>query len=333
MGVSIKDVAQLANVSTSTVSHVINKTRNVNPDTEAKVLLAIKKLNYNVNPLARTLRSGNSKLIGYVVAHLSSFFLDIGLKMEEILEKEGYKLIYLNSNEDKNKEKENIQRLVMQNIDGLIIAPVDSECSYMNQVINHRCPCVFLDRQPFGYQSDFVMSTNIKGAYEGTKILLNKGYKKIGFIGSHNDKTMNERLEGFQKAIMESGIILNQNYVKISNNHNLSLKELKYGDCYSNTKELIEKNNIEALFCSTDITSISVLQYLKDNNLNVPNDIDIVCFDDPVWLTLTYPSICAIEQDWSKIGYTVSKTLLSRIINNNNEPYKEIRIPTKLLIH
>jgi len=333
MGVSIKDVAQLANVSTSTVSHVINKTRNVNPDTEAKVLLAIKKLNYNVNPLARTLRSGNSKLIGYIVAHLSSFFLDIGLKMEEILEAEGYKLIYLNSNEDKTKEKENIQRLVMQNIDGLIIAPVDSECSYMNQIINNKCPCVFLDRQPFGYQSDFVMSTNTKGAYEGTKILLDKGYTKIGFVGSHNDKTMNERFEGFREALMERGIKINQDFIKISKNHHLSLKELKYGDCYKNTKELVEKMKIEAIFCCTDITSISVLQYLKDNNLNVPSDIDIVCFDDPVWLTLAYPSICAIEQDWSKIGYTLSNTLLSRINNKSKKPFEEIRIPTKLLIH
>lgn len=333
MGVSIKDVAQLANVSTSTVSHVINKTRKVNPDTEAKVISAIKKLNYNVNPIARTLRSGNSKLIGYVVAHLSNFFLDIGLKMEENLAKEGYKLIYLNSNEDKDKEKENIQSLVMQNIDGLIIAPVDSDCSYMNQIIGDKCPSVFLDRKPYGYNRDFVMSTNIKGAFEGTNVLLNKGFKNIGFVGSHNDETMGERLEGFKTAILEKGIHFDKELVKISNSHNMPFKELKYGECYQAAKFLIEEKKVEAIFCGNDITSISVLQYLKENDIDVPKDIDIVCFDDPVWLPLTYNSICAIEQDWSKIGYTLSDILLSRINNSNKTPYSEIRISTKLIHH
>ncbi len=332
MSVSIKDVAQLANVSTSTVSHVINKTRNVNPETREKVQIAIDKLNYNVNPIARTLRSGNSKLIGYIVAHLSTFFLDIGLKMEEILQKEGYQLIYLNSNEDKEKEKENIKSLVMHNIDGLIIAPVDSDCSYMNQIIGNKCPSVFLDRKPFGYQRDCVMSTNFQGAFEGTKVLLERGHKRIGFVGSHFDITMNERFEGFRSAITKKRIPFNEDLVKFCNSHNRPFKELKYGECYEVAKDFIENKKVDAFFCGNDITSIGVLHYLKEKGLRIPEDIDIVCFDDTVWLPLTYQSICAVDQDWSKIGYTVSNKLLDRINNTNEEPYSEIRIPTKLII-
>lgn len=332
MGVSIKDVAQLAKVSTSTVSHVINKTRNVNPETEAKVLSAIDKLNYNVNPIARTLRSGNSKLIGYIVAHLSTFFLDIGLKMEESLIKEGYQLIYLNSNENKDKEKENIKSLVMQNIDGLIIAPVDSDCSYMNQIIGNKCPTVFLDRKPIGFKSDYVLSTNFKGAYDGTKILLDKGYTSIGFVGSHFDITMNERFEGFRSAIIDNGMKLKKEFIKFNNKHSLPLKELKYGESYEAAKDLIENKKVEALFCGNDITSIGVIHYLKDSNLKVPEDIDVVCFDDTFWLSLAYPTICAIDQDWAQIGISVITTLLSRIDKSNTEPFIEKRIPTKLVI-
>ncbi len=332
MGVSIKDVAQLARVSTSTVSHVINKTRNVNPDTEEKVLLAIKKLNYNVNPIARTLRSGNSKLIGYIVAHLSPFFLDIGLIMEDILKEKGYQLIYLNSNENIEKEKENIQSLVMHNIDGLIIAPVDNDCSYMNQIINNKCPCIFLDRKPFGYKSDYVISTNYQGAFDGTKILLKKGYKKIGFIGSHYDSTMNDRFEGFRSALISQGINYDEKLIKFcKHSHNKPIKDLKYGEIYETTKDFIENKKVEAIFCGNDITSIGVINYLKEKELNIPDDIDIICFDDTEWLPLTYKSISAIDQDWNKIGNTVINTLLSRIDNSNTKDFKEIKIPTKLI--
>ncbi len=332
MSVSIKDVAQLANVSTSTVSHVINKTRNVNPETEAKVLVAIDKLHYELNPIASSLRSGNSKLIGFVVAHLSNFFLDIGLTMENELIKEGYQLIYLNSNEDKERERENIKNLVMRNIAGLIIAPVDSDCSYMNQIIGDKCPAVFFDRKPFGFDRDCVLSTNFQGAFDGTSILLDKGCNKLGFIGSHFDVTMNERFEGFRSAIIQKGIPFNEKLVKFGSTHNKTFKLLKYGDCYDIAKDFVENQKVEAIFCGNDITSIGVINYLKENNINVPRDVDVFCFDDPVWLQLTYKTISAVDQDWTGIANSVISVLLSRINKTNDQPFSENRIPTKLII-
>ena len=331
MGVSIKDVAQLAKVSISTVSHVINKSRKVNPETEQKVLVAIEKLNYDVNPIARNLRSGNSKVIGYVVANLSNFFLDIALIIEEILKKEGYQLIYLNSNESKEKEQQHIKKLVMQSVDGLIIAPVDSNCDYMNQVIGEKCPSVFLDRAPLGYIRDCVLSTNYEGAYKGTEILLKKGHQRIGFIGSHLDKTMIERFEGFRLAIVQNGLSFNEKLAVFGKTHSRPLSTLKHGECYEAAKTFIEKEHVSAIFCGNDIASIGVISYLKEIGMHVPEDFDLVCYDDAFWLSLAYPSICAVDQDWEEIGNTVARTLLSRIAPNDGE-YSEIRIPTKLIL-
>ena len=199
MGASMKDVARLANVSTATVSHVINKTRNVNPETREKVLKAISDLKYNVNPVARNLRSGSSKMIGYVVSNLANyFFMDIAVSIDEALSEHGYHLIYINSNEDSDKERDNIDRLLMQNVDGLIIAPVGHDCTYMRDLIGDRCPCVFFDRKPFGYDRDVVMSTNFEGASDATECLIQKGYKRIGFVSSRLDDTMQERIEGIK---------------------------------------------------------------------------------------------------------------------------------------
>jgi len=331
MSISIKDVAKLAQVSTSTVSHVINQTRNVNPDTKTKVLDAINKLNYSINPVARNLRSGSSKMIGYVVAHLSSFFLDIGLIIEEILKEKGYQLIYLNSNENKIKEQMNIKNLVMQSVDGLIIAPVDGDCGIMNQLIGDKCPSVFLDRKPHGYERDCIMSTNSEGSFEGTEILFSKGHKRIGFIGSHFDDTMKERAEGFRSAFLKHGLSLDDELVRFGKSHSIPINELKYGECFEAAKDLIENKEVSAIFCGNDIASIGVINYLKENKINVPEDFDVVCFDDSFWLSLTYPSICAIDQDWKLMGTTVANSLLKRI-EKSEDPYSDIRIPTKVVL-
>ena len=178
MGASMKDVARLANVSTATVSHVINQTRNVNPDTREKVLKAVKDLKYNVNPIARNLRSGSSRMIGYVVSNLANYFYtDIALSIDEILSEQGYHLIYINSNEDPDKEKENLKSLIMQNVDGLIIAPVGLDCSYMQSLIGDRCPCVFFDRAPVGFERDTIMSTNEEGVRKVWSTLSGGGIK------------------------------------------------------------------------------------------------------------------------------------------------------------
>jgi len=331
MGISIKNVAELAKVSTSTVSHVINKTRKVNIETEKKVLNAIKTLNYNVNPIARNLRSGNSKMIGYVVSNLSDFFLDIGLIIEEELKTEGYQLIYINSAEDSDKEMVNISKLIMQSVDGLIIAPVTEDCNYMNDLIGDKCPSIFLDRKPTNFIRDCVMSTNFQGAFQGTEILLKKGHKRIGFIGSKFDGTAYERVKGYQSALSKYGFDIDDNLVKYGKYTSKYLNDLKHSDCYKLAKELLEDKNVTALFCGNNIASIGVISYLKDMNINVPDDIDVVCFDDPFWLSLTYPSISVIDQDWEKIGRTVAKKILYRI-KHKDEPYINIEVPTKLIL-
>lgn len=331
MGVSIKDVAQLAKVSMSTVSHVINKTRKVNPETEEKVLVAIKKLNYELNPIASNLRSGNSKMIGYVVANLSNFFLDIGLIIEDIVKERGYQLIYLNSNETKDKEIQHIKRLVAQRIDGLIIAPVESDCSYMNQVIGDKCPSVFFDRFPLGFNRDCVLSTNFEGAYQGTELLVKKGHQSIGFIGSHLDNTMLERYQGFRSVIISNGLPFSDELAVFGEHHSIPLNTLKHGECYNAAKKLVEEKKVTALFCGNDISSIGVISYLKENDIKIPNDFDVVCYDDAFWLSLAYNSISAVDQDWEAIGKKVAETLLMRI-NSNTDEYSEIRIPTKLVV-
>lgn len=332
MGASMKDVARLANVSTATVSHVINETRNVNPGTREKVLKAINDLNYNVNPVARNLRNGSSKMIGYVVSNLANyFFMDIAVSIDETLSEQGYHLIFINSNEDPYKERDNIQRLMMQNVDGLIIAPVGQDCSYLQDLIGDRCPCVFFDRKPVGFERDVVMSTNFEGAFEATELLIEKGYKKIGFVGSRLDETMHERADGYKSALFQSGLEINEDLIKSGKGQPRTMNEQRNGDAYSLTASLVEENKVDAILCGNALATVGVISYLNDNSYVIPNDVGVITFDDTFWLTMSSPQISAVNQNKFAIGQRVTRILLERIKGSDNAA-KEHRVPTNLVL-
>ncbi len=331
MGSSMKDVAKLADVSIATVSHVINKTRNVSPETKEKVLDAISNLKYNVNPVARNLRSGNSRMIGFVVSNMNnSFFIDIAMSFDNVLREAGYHLIYLNSKENWHVERENLENLMMQNVDGLIIAPV-GDCSYMNDLVGERCPCVFFDRLPTGFRRDVVMSTNTEGAKRGTEILIKKGFRRIAFLGSRSDGTMLERQIGFRTAFSEFGIPVHEKLIRVGSGGSRTMMEQKVGELYSLTRELVEDCRADALFCGNALATVSAISFLRENGYSIPGEPGLVCFDDPFWLNMSAPGITAVSQNKDVIGQKVAELLLSRIAGDK-KTWQELRVETNLVI-
>ena len=331
MGASMKDVARLADVSTATVSHVINNTRNVKPETRRKVLKAIEGLRYNVNPVARNLRSGSSGMIGYVVSNLANyFFMDIALVIDEILSSHGYHLIYINSRESSEKERDNIESLIMQNVDGLIVAPVGEDCTYMNSIIGNKCPCVLFDRQPSGFARDVVLSSNAEGSYAGTSCLIRNGYRKIGFVGSRFDITMQERMEGYRRALLDNNLVASEELIKWGEGIPHSMNEQRYGDSFENTRVLVEKDGVDAVFAGNALAMVGVFSYFHEQGCSIPGDYGLVSFDDTFWLTMSNPGITAVKQDKLRIGREVSEILLRRIEGDDRESVT-LRIPTNLI--
>ncbi|MDC7239703.1 MAG: LacI family DNA-binding transcriptional regulator [Spirochaetales bacterium] len=332
MGTSMKDVARLANVSTATVSHVINKTRNVNPETEEKVLKAIKDLNYNVNPVARNLRSGSSRIIGYVVSNLANyFFMDIALEIDAILSKNGYNLIYINSGEDPEKERKNIENLVMQNVDGLIVAPLGRDCQYVKDIVGDKCPCIFFDRKPEHCEWDTVLSTNVKGTFDGTEYLIKRGYKRIAFVGSRLDVTMQERISGYTSALTKHGIDVDEDLIKSGSGRPRSMYEQKRGDAYYLAETLITEQKVDAILCGNALATVGVMTCLKDKGCRIPEDVGVIGFDDDFWMTMGSPQISAITQDKAAIGAKTAEILLERI-KGSKKPIQEYRIPTDIIL-
>ncbi len=332
MGASMKDVARMAGVSTATVSHVINGTRPTAPETRDRVRKAITALNYNVNSVARNLRSGSSRIIGYVASNLANyFFMDIAMVLDRILSSQGYHLIYINSNEDPDKERENIQSLIMQNVDGLIIAPVREDCQYMKEIIGDRCPAVFFDRKPLHYSRDCIMVTNREGAFLGTEHLIKAGFRRIGFICSRMDGTMEERIEGYREALKRNGLTPDGGLIKTGSGVPRSMDDEKRGESYENARILIEEAGVDALFAGNAMAVLGSYSFMNDRGIEIPGEMGLLSFDDPFWLTMSRPKISAVYQDKESIGKSVAETLLERIAGSDR-PYKTLRIPTGIVI-
>ncbi len=333
---SIKEVAHLAQVSIATVSYVLNGTKRVKPETEKRVMDAVRKLNYQVNPLARNLRKGESKLIGFVMSDFANyFFQDIAMGLERQLASAGYRLVLIDSKEQKETEIENVKNMIAQAVDGLVIAPTTEDCSYLSLMMaNNPIPIVFLDRKPDGFESDIVLASNEQGSYEAVKALTDRGHTKIAFMGSRRDSTMLERLHGYTRALEDAQIPINANYIRFGNHESTSQRALKHGVMYHHTFDLLSNHDITAIFSGNNIATVGVFSCIRDSNLKVPEDLAFITFDDSFWLTMTTPAIAAVAQNPDEMGKVAGNLIIERLRARPDEEYayQEIRIATRLII-
>ena len=332
MKVTMGDVAHLAGVSITTVSHVINHSRAVSPDAQKRVNDAIMELNYSVDPVARNLRSGSSKMIGVIISNLSNeFYINIGNGLKEVLASAGYKLYFVNSYENRETERQNVFDLVTHSADGLVIAPTQNDCTYMNKLIPYSLPTVFIDRKPTGFSRDSVLATNQAGVEEAVSHLIAKGHKRIVFIGSRKNKTMEERLEGYRNALFKAGIPYDPELVLITEVEPTPMYEVLIGDIYEKMDQFLDKTKPTAIMSGNGLATIGIFNYLKTNNLRIPEDIALISFDNHFWYTMLTPSISAVVQDPYEIGIQTGMLLLRRLKGEQFE-YQDLRIPTKIIL-
>lgn len=322
---NISDIAKRANVSTATVSHVINETRFVREETRTRVIKAMKELNYQPNFAARSLRRKMTKIIGILLPDVTNlFYMDIVEGIDSVLAKRGYNLIVSNSSNDIDIEKKQFAVFNTQLIDGLIIRPTYGDHSFLHNY-SDSFPMVFLDCKPNNYQAEnCILTDNIIGAYEATELLLKKGHKRIGLInGLLGETTSDERLVGYKKALADNGINIDIDIIRNG--------DYKLQSGYKLTKELLEKTDITALFITNNVMTMGALRCIKEMKINVPDELAIIGFDDQEWAKLITPSLTVVKQYPYKIGIKAAKVLLSKIKDKDNN-LKEHRFPAKLVV-
>jgi len=324
---NMKAVAECAHVSISTVSHVINKTRNVNKETNDRVLEAIEKLNYTPNIFARGLRGKKIRVIGVIISDIrESFFSEVVKAIELTAYGEGYSLILCDSEDDPLKEQLYINILLQNGIEGVIFAPVNNSTNAYNSIIPHKIQAIQIDRKIDSLPIDFVGIDNVEITKKAMNHLFSHGFMNVGFVSYQaNVYTMEQRLLGYKLAVQ-----LHNSSKKIN------VKFIQYNG--SDNKEIIkswlyQNKEIDSILCGNDNIGYQVLRAIKELQYEVPKNIGILSFDDSKWFKLYTPPITAIRQPTKQIGRLATELLIAEMQNKiKNYSRKENHILNAELI-
>ncbi len=277
--VSLKVIANQVGVSIATVSLVLNgknKNGRVSAETSKRILDKAAELNYMPNSLAKGLRMGRSKSIGLIVADISnSFFGTLALHIQKYAEIEGYIVIIGNTNEELGEMEKMIRFLNAYQIDGLILVPTENSEPLIHKLIKAEIPLVLIDRTYPEISVNSIIINNFEISNIAVKQLLKKGCKNIAFITYKEEHHhINDRQRGYEEALKEEGIFNPDNILEVR-------YEFLKDDIKKAISTLIKrKPAIDGYFFATNSISIISVKQLLKNNIDIYNDVQIMCFDE-----------------------------------------------------
>jgi LacI family transcriptional regulator len=305
---TIRDVARLSGVSNATVSAVINGKDRVSLSAHRRVSEAMKTLDYHPDHVARSLKTGRSKVIGMIVPDLTNpFFVELMCGAEEIARTAGYSVIFSNSNEDPAQERENLAMLYSQRVGGVVLACSDGHAAY-DRLTTRRFPIVFVDRLPVaGFQGRAVVVDNTDAAYQATMHLIDLGHTDIAIIAPRTDLSNGiERVEGFRKAMQEAHLPIRDAYYQRGD------YSLESG--YRCGMELLRMlNRPTAVFSCNNKMTLGLFQAIAELGVAVPEHVSVLSFDDFPWAAHFHPRLTAIAQPSHQMGQRAMQLLLSAI--------------------
>jgi LacI family transcriptional regulator len=307
---TIKDVAAVAGVSFTTVSHVVNNSRPVSADVRAKVERAIIQLNYVPSAVARSLKARSTATIGLVVPNSTNpYFAELARGIEDGCARNGYCVFFCNSDDDPSKQRSYLRVLQEKRIDGLIVASAGDDAVLAKTLADSREPLVIVDRNIEGVSADLVQIDHEKGAYLATRHLLQLGHVKIGCITGPIETAVSAmRVHGFIRAMSERGIEFAPDAIVESDFSGM-------GGHWAASR-LFDTIQPSAIFACNDMMGIGALRAAAERGIDVPRDCSIIGFDDIELGSFTYPALSTVGQSVRALGDMAAQTLIERITGN-----------------
>ncbi len=309
--VTLKDIAAILGLSKSTVSRALKDHPDISPETIEAVKNVAKGLNYHPNLVASSLRHKKNKIIGLILPQLSYFFIPSVLHgIEEFVHNKGYNLLILQSNEEYEREVENLEILLANNVEGILVSVSrkTTNVNHFRKIIDMRLPIVFFDRVVKGLNTDIVLLDDATGAYESVVHLLNSGRKRIALCtGNLNLLISRNRLQGYERALREYNIPFNDDYVISCEWPDEAEQE---------TLRLLNmKNPPDAIFAISDLTMSGVMKAIYKKKLRIPADIAVIGFCEELFRNMYQPILTAINPMGLEIGQKAAEVLFERIEN------------------
>ncbi len=306
---TIKDVARLAGVSTSTVSHVINHTRYVSEEISTRVHAAVAQLNYAPSAVARSLKINTTKTFGMLVTvSTNPFFSELVRNVEHACYQQGYHLILCNTEGDVERLQSHLDLLLQRRVDGLLLM-----CTETNHHIAGwferfgSVPTVIMDWGPIQPGMDTIQDSAEEGGYLATRHLIDEGHRDIGCLtGPMQKLPAQQRWQGYQRAMQEAGLVVNPQWVLEGS-----------FDCDSGYQAMLALLQLQqrptAMVAGNDMMAMGLISAAAEHGVRVPDDLSIVGYDDIPFARYMTPALTTIHQDTARIAAVAVQTLLERV--------------------
>ncbi|MFZ2050502.1 MAG: LacI family DNA-binding transcriptional regulator [Solirubrobacteraceae bacterium] len=319
---TVSDVAAAAGVSTSTVSRALRNSPLINERTRLKVLETMRELGYAPSAIARSLRTRSSPFVGVIVPDVAVEFYAAALKgAQDVLEPAGYQVLVMNNECDPEKEAVALSTLVSHRVGGVLIS---SSGGYEPCEV----PVVFFDQVPGvpGVGDGEVLLDNRGGIEQLLEHLIGHGHRRIAYLGGPAGYTSgDERREAFLAAAAMASLELSSGYVQMSD---YRWSEESGERMTANLLSLDRPPS--AILAGSETLAIGALRMLRKADIRVPQDIALVCFDDPRLGDLIDPPITAISQHSTEFGQRAAAMLLQRL--QGPQPRAAARISAQLVV-
>lgn len=325
--VTIRDVAAAAGFSVNTVSRALNDKPDVSPATKSRVLEAAHRLGYRPNKLARGLRSNKTQTIGVIVADIANPFFGAVVKgVEQAARERNWSLILGNADENYEREKEAIQVMLAEQVDGLLITPCQKERKTIENLKCTGLPFVLLGRRFDDLATDYVVPDEVQGGFLATKHLLEMGHTRIAMINAPlYISSAQKRLEGYKKALNQYGVKVDESLI--------TSQALTVEEGYRVAKSILRSSHRPtAVFAYSDFVAFGVMKAIREAGLRIPEDIAVVGFDDVEFSSCLEVPLTTIESPKERMGREATKVLLEKIENKTHDSRREIKLEVKLIV-
>jgi DNA-binding LacI/PurR family transcriptional regulator len=320
---TIREVAELANVSTATVSRVLNGAGNVQAEHRRVVLEAVEQIGYRPNRLARSLRRQQAETIGVLIPAIENPHFSESVRVfEDAAFRAGYRLVLCNTDETVEKQRAYVKLLADERVRGAIIAPAEQGAASLHPLVDLGIPLVIYDRQLEGTTASTVLCHNRSATQQATEHLIFLGHKRIAFVGGRTDvESGADRLAGYTDAVRAAGLTP----FSVSGGFRAELAERE-------VTSLLELKDVPtALVVANNMMVVGALRAIRRAGLTIPRDVAIVAIDDPPWAELIDPPLTVVAQPVRKMAETAIALLLERIEHPGAEPVTVV-MPLELRI-
>ena len=330
MNVTLKDIAKLCGVSVATVSLVLNnKPNRISESTKKRIIDTAKELQYHPNPMALSLVTRKSNVLGLIIPDVSNLFYTEFIRQVELeAAKRGYTIILGNTDEQGSREYEYVRTFLLRGLAGCILihSSIDME-KYDTKIIDlirqSKLPFVLIDRQPVaGNIRNFFIDQQL-GAYLATTHLINLNHKKIGFIsGPLNLDLSKMRYAGYKKALEDHDILFDESLVEFGDwrpegGHQAGLRLIAKG--------------VSGIFTANDMMAFGVYQAAFSMALRIPQDLSVVGFDDVSFASVVTPGLTTINQPMLQIGIDCVNALFDMINTKKSTGSSKLYTPTLIV--